>query len=152
MYIFQFFHLWNGNNDKGFLRGLYFGKIYLKVVSKGRICFPPASSITHPHPGLYYIILGGTVILGFPPLELLAAFYSLSCSATFWELAVMAPQLLAFTPLPPGDRALSDVLFHPWVILGAMVSRGGRSECWKNRPDHRPCRNAWGCDLRHLAG
>lgn len=64
----------------------------------------------------------------------------------------METELLAFAPSPHGDYALSGDLSHSWVIVGVVVFPGGRSECWKNRPDHRHCRNAWGCDLRHLAG
>lgn len=149
------FHLWNENNDKAFLWGLYFWKIYLKLVSKDRICFPPASSIMHPHPGLYYIILyyiGRSNYSRISSPRITGSFLQLVLFCYFLRTGCSGTPVTCLTPLPPGEWAPSDVSFHPWVILGAMVSPGGRSECWKNRPDHRPCGNAWGCDLRHLAG
>lgn len=63
----------------------------------------------------------------------------------------MKPELFAFVLSLLGDYTVCVLCFH-WVIIGAMIFPGGRSECWKNWLDHRHFRNAWGHDLRHLAG
>lgn len=63
----------------------------------------------------------------------------------------MKPELFASVLSLHGDCAVCVLSFH-WVIVGAVILPGGRSERWKNRLDHRHFGNAWGCDLRHLAG